>query len=77
MAAPVRSSGDGVAAGDGEEDGDDEGKIEDGKPGKGSGEEGLQQDCRQRHQQRDGGGEAVLFEFSAGCVAAGGHKDSG
>ena len=71
------AAGDGVTAGHCEEDSDDERKIEDGKPGKGPGEEGLQQDCRQRHQERNGGGEAMLFELSAGCIAACGHKDSG
>ena len=77
MAAPVRRAGDGVAARDGEEDGDDEGEIEDGEAGKRPGKKGLQQDRAQRHEERDGGGEAVLLELSAGCVAAGGHKDSG
>jgi len=71
------AAGNGIAARDGKKDSDDEGKVEDGKPGKWPGEKGLQQDCRQRHQERDGGGETVLFEFSAGCIAAGGHKDRG
>ena len=68
------SAGDGVSAGDGEEDRDDEREIEDSKLWKGPGEEGLQQDGTERHQQGNGWGEAVLFELSAGCVTAGGHK---
>ena len=75
--SPGEAAGYGVAARDSEEDGDDEGEIEDGKAGKGPGEEGLQQDCAKRHQERDGGGEAVLLELSAGCVTAGGNKDRG
>ena len=73
MAAPVSGAGDGVAAGDGEEDGDDEGEIEDGEARKGLGQESLQQDGGERHKQRDGRMEAVLLEFAAGGVAAGGH----
>jgi hypothetical protein len=68
-----KSAGDGIAAGDGEEDGNDERKIENGKLGKGFGEEGLQEYRAQRHQNRDGGREAVLLEFSTGCIAASGH----
>jgi hypothetical protein len=67
-------SGDGISAGDSEEDGDDEGKVKDGKTGEGSREKGLQQDCAKRHKHRYGGGKAMLFKLSAGCVAAGGHK---
>ena len=62
-----------VAAGDGEEDSDDERKIENGETGKGSRKKSLQKDGRQRHQDRNGWGEAVLLEFSTGCVATGGH----
>jgi hypothetical protein len=69
------AAGDGIAARDGKEDGHDEWKIEDGVAGKGSGEKRLQQDRAQWHQESDGGREAVLFELSAGCIAAGCHKD--
>ena len=72
-----KGAGDGVAARDSEEDGDDEGEIEDGEARKGPGEKGLQQDRAQRHEQRNGWGEAVLLEFSSGCIAAGGHKCRG
>jgi len=66
-----------VAAGDSEEDGDDEGKIEDGEARKRFGKKRLQQDRAQRHEDGNSRGKAVLLELSAGCVAAGGHKDSG
>jgi hypothetical protein len=74
---PGEAAGDRVAARNSEEDGDDEGEIEDGEAGKRPWEKGLQEDRAQRHQERDGGGEAVLFELSAGCVAASCHKDCG
>jgi hypothetical protein len=54
-------AGDGIAARDGEEDGDDQREIEDGKPRKGSGKQRLQKDGTQRHQERDGRGKAVLL----------------
>jgi hypothetical protein len=69
------AAGNRVATRNSEEDGDDEGEIQDGEAGKGLWQKDLQEDRAQRHQERDGGGEAVLFELSAGCVAAGCHKD--
>jgi hypothetical protein len=66
-------SGDGGAAGDGEEDGDDEGEIEDGEAGEGLGQEGLQEDRGQGHEQGHRRMEVVLFEFAARCIAAGRH----
>src|SRR5207248_2672037 len=59
-----------------EKDSNDQGEIEDRKAGKRPGKERLQQNRRQRHQERNGRGEAMLFELSAGCVAACGHEDS-
>jgi hypothetical protein len=54
-------AGDGVAARDGKEDGDDQREIEDGEPRKGSGKQRLQKDGTQRHQEGDGRGKAVLL----------------
>lgn len=68
-----KGAGDGVAARDCEEDGNDQGQVEDCQTGKGPGKQGLQQNRRERHQNRDGRGEAMLLEFAAGCIAAGGH----
>jgi len=54
-------SGDGIAARNREENGDNEGKIEDSEARKGSREESLQQDRAERHQHCHGRGEAVLL----------------
>lgn len=65
-----KRSGDGAAPRDGEEEDDDERKIEQGETWKWFREKGLQKNRKQRHKQRDGGREGVLFEFLAGGVAA-------
>jgi len=70
------AAGDRVAPRNREKDSNDQGEIEDRKAGKRPGKERLQQNRRQRHQERNGRGEAMLFELSAGCVAACGHEDS-
>jgi hypothetical protein len=56
-----KGAGDGIAARDSEEDGDDQREIEDGEPRKGSGKQRLQKDGTQRHQEGDGRGKAVLL----------------
>ena len=67
------SSGDGVAAGDGEEDGDDKGDIKQVESRERLGQECLQEHGSKGYEQRDGWMEAVLLEFTAGGVAAGCH----
>jgi hypothetical protein len=54
-------AGDGIAARDGEEDRDDQREIKDGEPRKGSGEQRLEEDSTQRHQEGDGRRKAVLL----------------
>jgi len=54
-------AGDGIAARDGKEDGDDQRKVEDGEAWKGPGQQRLQKDGTQRHQQGDSRGKAVLL----------------
>lgn len=66
-------AGNGIAARDGEEDGNDKREVEDGQTGKGPGKQSLQQNRGKWHQNRYSGREAVLLEFAAGCIAAGGH----
>ncbi len=63
--SPGKSAGDGIAPGDGEEDGNDERKIENGRVWERVWEKCLQEYRAQWHQNRDGGREAVLLEFSA------------
>jgi hypothetical protein len=69
-----QGAGDWIAPGDGEEDGNNERKIENCEPGKRLWKQDLKQDCAQRNQQSDRWMEAVLLKLSPGCVAAGGHK---
>lgn len=66
-------AGDGTAAGDSEKEDDDQRQIEEGETRKRLRQKGLQKNRQQRHEQRNGGGEGVLLEFSAGSVAVDGH----
>ena len=70
MVAAGDGSGDGAAAADGEEQGDDERQIEDGQRRKQPGQKHLQQDCAQRHEDRDREAEALLLDLAARHVAA-------
>jgi len=71
-----KGAGHRIAPRDSEENGNDEWEIEDRKARKRPGEQGLQQNSAQRHQERDGRGKAVLLEFPARCIAASGHRET-